>query len=1300
MSLIRSPFLIAAASLTLSYDTVAQEKASFPLVPDDVAVSLFARDPLVRNPCAMAFDSKGRLCVGMGPQYRSPKPDTPGDSVWILLDDDQDGVAEARHEFATGFNAIQGLAWRGDQLWVANAPDLTVVRDLDDDEVADEYIRLYTDLGNLEHGLHGLNWGPDGKLYMSKGNSKGLNQSPDRMAPKPFRDLWGMTAPPGTPDFPPPVVFTAETYQNHYHDPSDDWGLCGGILRCHPDGSGLEIVSRGHRNPWDISYDDGFDWLGTDNDQNHGDKIFSSFYGAHFGWGHPWSYDWQDNGHLPSAPAAGPLFEGSGTGVIYLGLDRYPETYRGVFLINDWLRRQVYIYRPRWNGAWMQSESETLTLFAHAERGRSMDRSDGRSFDPVDIELGPDGALYISSWGREYGAKMENGAMANEGRIYRFWPVSAPPEKWSTTRDPWEDLGSHLPIWRTNAQEHIVQQGTAAIARLKAILDSATTTKQLETWALWTLGRIEPGDTDIDAYLASKLTPTSPLNQRLQAIRVLTHRVRQRRDPGLPPAIRLALKDEHARIRHEAVLATWQAGETRWTDALIDLAAEEEDRVVFYSTWGALRHLLGSNDLKERLEDPRDGVRLAAALALLEDDALSDAEIEALTRDQLPALASLARRRAGGKAETVIKGPALRPDVAGSGSSADTPAPPPLSVVSAIESKRAGYREATLRQGARAYLDRNYRFGELPDELQGETFILVANDAAESESGGGFSVELRSPSTIFLADDVRGQSLPRWARGHYEITKLSFHNGDSRMRVYRAEFPAGKVSFGPNREDVDARKSHYHIIIKPHLIQSQPAAPEADEVLAAMATADPARGRTLFLSRHGATCATCHQLEGIGNVFAPDLSEIGSRADAEFIIQSILEPSAQITEGFAMQVVTRKSGESVGGIVLEETGRALTFGVVGGQTVTVSKAEIVKRETAHISAMPPLGPLLNAQQVADLTVFLTGLQGDQGKGGAKSERDSASASEPAPPSFSGKTWGHEGGGFFLQAHDDRLDIQLDGQAIASYYFAHPETRRPFFAHVKTPDGRQVTRNFPPIEGKDPTDHAYMHPGLSLGFAVLNGENFWHNDRGIVIQEGLTGEPRAGTSTAAFGVTNRYLAQDGSIVCREMAQYTFQSNPDGYLIALDTTFYSDQAFYFGVREEMGLALRVASPLRVKEGNGSIYSAGGGRDEKGTWGLVDQWWDYAGKLDGKHVGLQVISGPENRPVWAHSRDYGVLVANPFPVDRKPNRDKKTVVEPGQPLRLQFGIQVHEHDEREEFVPSRAAERYLDLARQPAP
>ena len=47
-----------------------------------------------------------------------------------------------------------------------------------------------------------------------------------------------------------------------------------------------------------------------------------------------------------------------------------------------------------------------------------------------------------------------------------------------------------------------------------------------------------------------------------------------------------------------------------------------------------------------------------------------------------------------------------------------------------------------------------------------------------------------------------------------------------------------------------------------------------------------------------------------------------------------------------------------------------------------------------------------------------------------------------------------------------------------------------------------------------------------------------------------------------------------------------------------------------------------------------------------------------------------------MWSHSRDYGLLVANPFPVDKKENREKTTVIEPGKTFQLRFGVQVQRH------------------------
>ena len=186
-------------------------------------------------------------------------------------------------------------------------------------------------------------------------------------------------------------------------------------------------------------------------------------------------------------------------------------------------------------------ELERFELLAHAGGGRAMQRSAGRAFDPVDIEIGPDGAIWISSWGREYGAEVRDGELANEGRIYRIWPKAAPPQAWSDERDPLVDLGSHLPVWRTDAQQALLERGETA--PLRQVLGREGLPKALETWAAWTLGRMDPES----AWF------TGSLNQRIQSLRLQALRGELRDE------VRLALRDPEPRIRLEAVLAGLEA---------------------------------------------------------------------------------------------------------------------------------------------------------------------------------------------------------------------------------------------------------------------------------------------------------------------------------------------------------------------------------------------------------------------------------------------------------------------------------------------------------------------------------------------------------------------------------------------------------------------------------------------------------------------------------------------------------------------------------------------------------------------
>ncbi|MEM9015527.1 MAG: DUF6807 family protein, partial [Verrucomicrobiota bacterium] len=1133
-------------------------------------------------------------------------------------------------------------------------------------------VRVYTDLGNLEHAVHGLQFGPDGRLYFSKGNSKGLTILPDRIAPRALRELWGVEVPAGTPE-PEPVIYTADTYEKNYQDPRDDWGITGGILRCADDGSNLEIVSKGFRNPWDIAYDDGFNWLGTDNDQTMGDKLFAPFYGAHFGWGHAWSYDWKGDEHLPTAPSSGPLFEGSGAGVIWCGIPNYPEKYRDIFLYSDWLNREVRIFRTKWDGAWRKSDRENLEILAHAGGGRSMPLSDGRAFDPVDIEIGPDGAIWITSWGRQYGAHYENEQLANEGRIYRFWPKGFSPnvpKRNSASLSEWTieeligDLGSHLPAWRTNAQEELIRRGAAALPPLRKVIEAKDRTRAHETWAVWTIGRIE----------SEQSWFTANLNQKVQSLRLQAfHRT-------TTPKLIESLKDPEPRVRLEAVLALRENGEHGRAAALIRLAAEELDRVVSYATWGALMDLLSISERKELLLDEHPPIRLAAFLGLLEEDSLEDGEIEPLTKDPHPPLAELATRRLGGKHQFEHRG---RPLMATRQITTAKPQVIPFRDV--VANTGRSYQPAVLRSGSPYYTDRDYRITRVPPELEGLTFLQTPCSDADATSGITVHLELKYPSTVYLIDDARAEALPRWARGKWKLTPLRIEGDDPRsMRVYEADLPAGPITLGTSRDGIEARKGNYILAVRPKLLAPNGTVATEKSILPLIKEASPERGHDLFFSAQGANCASCHQIDGIGNNHAPDLTEIASRADAKTLIDAILNPSADIVEGFSAQAIATKNGATYAGVILEETGRAITLALMGGATVEIKRREIKSQEGLPISAMPAgFGAMMTSQQLADLVAYLETLK-------------RPSPIEAAAGEFEFR---HEGG---------ELQLYLGQTQVATYLLEHEQLTRRAFVNVRTPSGIQVTRNFPPLRpedidpgygAEDGIIHPVMHAGLWMSFGWIDGNDYWRLTSRVVHEEFLE-DPIGRRGEASFRSRDRYLSADGlQTICWQDTRYHFRHADEGIVLDWDAEFYNDDRdFVFGDQEESGLALRIASPIRVQGGNGRIVNNRGEENGSGTWGREFEWINYSGEIDGKRVGLLVIPHPDNpKTCWSHSRDYGALVSNPFPKQPKERREPyvTTPVKKGERFRLRYRILIHEVDTGD-FNPSELAVRLREPER----
>jgi hypothetical protein len=292
---------------------------------------------------------------------------------------------------------------------------------------------------------------------------------------------------------------------------------------------------------------------------------------------------------------------------------------------------------------------------------------------------------------------------------------------------------------------------------------------------------------------------------------------------------------------------------------------------------------------------------------------------------------------------------------------------------------------------------------------------------------------------------------------------------------------------------------------------------------------------------------------------------------------------------------------------------------------------------------------------------------------------------------------------------DQLIIQRDATPVATYVFRDNVIRRPYFAQVHGPSGAQITRNHPPRPGIDPVDHDTMHPGIWLAFGDISSHDFWRN-KAVVEHVEFVQSPQAklegNDGVVTFVAKNRYAAGDKTI-CFELARHTIRATRNGFLFQFDSEFSSSEPFYFGDQEEMGLGLRLATPVTVKTGNGAIINAEGNKNEKQVWGRQVDWCDYGGILTTKtaqsdkeqsfRMGLLLVPHPQNfRRSWMHARDYGLLVANPFGQRAFTKGPASRIeVKPGETLHLRFGVWAYAANPDEKLDRTALAADYLRLA-----
>lgn len=279
----------------------------------------------------------------------------------------------------------------------------------------------------------------------------------------------------------------------------------------------------------------------------------------------------------------------------------------------------------------------------------------------------------------------------------------------------------------------------------------------------------------------------------------------------------------------------------------------------------------------------------------------------------------------------------------------------------------------------------------------------------------------------------------------------------------------------------------------------------------------------------------------------------------------------------------------------------------------------------------------------------------------------------------------------------RVFITIGDQPLATYVFADEKISRPYFAHVHAGGGPQLTRNHPPLP-EDAQDHDLLHPGIWLAFGDLSGHDSWRLKAPVKGGVFLV-EPSADESEGGFTVRNSYLAADGkTTVCTEDCRYRFIPRPWGCLLIADSEFHAEiDLLTFGDQmEEMGLGIRLATPLAVKSGlGGQIRDSAGHLNEREVRETLSDWCDYFGTVEGRQCGITLMGAPGNpRRIWWHARDYGFVAANPFHShpDRQPN--VAIVLNRSDSVRFTFGIALHSAASNDRYDPAAAWQDFLSM------
>jgi putative heme-binding domain-containing protein len=515
-------------------------------VAEGYEVSLFAADPLISKPLQINFDTQGRLWVSSSSVYPQIRPgEVANDTVTILEDRDGDGRADAHTTFADGL--LMPTAVLPDDrggAYIANSTELLHCIDRDGDGRADERRVVLSGFGaeDTHHIIHTFRHGPDARVY--------FNQS----------------------------IYI----HSHVETPRGVMRLNGGgIWRLEPESLVLDVFARGWVNTWGHVFDAWGRSLTTDG--AGGEGIYYAFPGAAY----------------QAAVGTPRILHGMNPGSPkYCGLEivdgrHLPDDAQGLLVTNDFRANRVCRFQLNETGSGFTSVK--LPDLIHSSRV---------TFRPIDVKMGPDGAIYIADW---YNPIIQHGEVdfrdprrdREHGRIWRVTAKHRPLVPRIDFRDLasvdlFAQLSAPESYARNMARRELFARGDAVRADLDqwlASLDrSAADFDRLRLEALRLKQGLDRGSAaDIDLPLLKAVLASPDSRARAAAARIALDWADRFDQPA--ELLAAVIDDPAPQVRLEAVRALAGIGGLRAAELALHAVDHDRDEYLDYAVWLAARDL-------------------------------------------------------------------------------------------------------------------------------------------------------------------------------------------------------------------------------------------------------------------------------------------------------------------------------------------------------------------------------------------------------------------------------------------------------------------------------------------------------------------------------------------------------------------------------------------------------------------------------------------------------------------------------------------------------------------------------------